>query len=296
MKRSISSRGLFGLGFVILLATNILVLAGVASNRWGEPEARITLTRRELPLAYHARKENSGLSLRLAWRALGKNEDYSYYPGWRSPAWLNAEKLEELGFAPDDYLRSEDKTTSYKQPIPKEVFIVLENNGEAYREAVRRAEAALKREKDAFTAGSGEKSLQDNLERAEKQLKRERITESRLFAVDAGRDPRALREKYGDRTRFIITRGLVKPTYSYRITRNEIGGYIEELSVENIHVSLRHRKVFDILLAQDRLHYDEFDLPGYEVELAYGSRHEPWIVSVRPADHTPDQKSRITNN
>lgn len=281
MKIRLSSRGLFAMGFVILIVTNIVVLSGVASNRAGTPETRITITERELQLPYRVLEENSGLTLRLVWRALGQDKDYNNYNNWRSPVWFSTEKLEELGFNTDNYLGSKNDTSFYKQPIPKEVFIVLENNGEPYREAVKRAEIALEKEKDLFKLNSGDKRLRDNFERAEKRLKRERITASRLFAIDAGLDPQKLREKYHDRTRFIITKGLVKPGYNYNKKRKEVFGYITKLSVANIHVPLKHRKIFDAILVQDKSKRNEFRPPRYEVVLAYGSRFEPWIVSVQ---------------
>ena len=118
MKILLSSRGLFAIGFVILVASNIVVLSGVASNRSGNPETQITLTERELQLPYRVHEENSGLTLRFAWRALGKDEDYNMYPHWRSPVWFGSEKLEELGFNIDNYLSSKDNVAFYKQPIP----------------------------------------------------------------------------------------------------------------------------------------------------------------------------------
>ena len=284
MKILLSSRGLFILGFVILLATNIVVLSGVASNRSGEPESQITLTERELQLKYQVHKENSGLALRLAWRALGKVEDDSNYPGWRSPAWFGGEKLKELGFNIKDYLSSNGNTTFYKQPIPKEVFIVLENDGEPYREALKRAKLALEKKESSFKLNPGDKSLRNKFERAEKRLKRESITETRLFASDAGLDPKKLREKYRDRTRFIIIKGLVKPRYNYNKKRKEVFGYITKLSVANIHVPLKYRDILDAIIAKDIYRKNEFGSPRYKVELAYGKRLEPWIVSIKHMD------------
>jgi hypothetical protein len=69
MKILSSSRTLFALGFILLVATNLVVLAGVLLNRSAEPEALMTLTERELPLPFRLHKENSGLALRIAWRA-----------------------------------------------------------------------------------------------------------------------------------------------------------------------------------------------------------------------------------
>jgi hypothetical protein len=284
MRILLSSRGLFTLGFIILVATNIVVLSGVASNRSGEPESQTTLTERELQLPYQVHEENSGLALRLTWRTLGKVEDYKNYSDWRSPDWFSAEKLEELGFNINDHLSSNGNTTSYKQPIPKEVFIVLENDGESYREAVKRAEAALEREERSFKLNPGDKRLRDNFERAEKRLKRERIAETRLFAIDAGLDPGKLREKYGDRTRFIITKGLVKPRYNYNKNKKKVFGYISRLSVASIYVPLKHRQIFDSILARDKSRKKDLGSPRFEVKLAYGKRLEPWIMSVRSMD------------
>lgn len=284
MKILLSSRGLFAIGFVILVVSNIVVLIGVASNRSGEPDSQITLTERELQLPYRVHEENSGLALRLAWRTLSKEDDYNDYSNWRTPFWLNAEKLEELGFNMKNYVSSVGNKTFYKQPIPKEVFIVLENDGEPYREAIKRAEVSLEREENSFRLNPNNKRLHDSYKRAEKRLRRERFEETRLFAIDVGLDARELREKYGDRTRFIITRGLVKPRYYYNKSKKEVVGYISGLSVASINVPLKHREIFDSILAQDKSKKNGFRSPRFEVKLAYGNRLEPWIISARSLD------------
>lgn len=280
MKILLSSRGLFALGFVILVATNIVVLTGVASNRSGKHDAQIILTERELQLSYQRNKENSGLALRLAWQSLGKDEDRNNYIDSRSPVWLNAEKLKELGFNIDGYRDSKDDTNFYRQSIPKEVYIVLENDGEPYRSAVKRAEVALEKEGGLLKANPDDKMLRRNFERAEAKLKHVRITESRLFAIDAGLDPKKLRKQYANPARFIIAKGLVKQTYHVDNKEKEVVGYITKLSVDSIHVPLNYRKTFDTVLAQEKSKHNEFTPPRYRAELAYGSRLEPWIVSV----------------
>ena len=286
MKTLLSSRTLFLLGFVILAATNIVVLYGVASNRSGEPEALITLTERELDLSYHAYEENSGLALRLSWRALGK-EDLNGYSSWRSPVWLNAQKLKELGFKIDDHIKPYGKTRYYRA-IPKQVFIVLENNGEPYREAVKRAEKVFEREKNVIPGDLDDKSLADRLTQAERKLERERQEVTRLFAIDADLNASALREKYGDRSRYIITRGLVKPGYQYNSSKEEVFGYISRLSVEKIYVPLEHQQVFASILDQYDSRKNNFGSHQYEVQLAYGHRLEPWIVSVKSINDKSD--------
>jgi hypothetical protein len=284
VKILLSSRGLFSLCFIVLVATNIIVLSGVASNRSGKPESHIILTERELKLPYRVHEENSGLALRITWRALGNISDNNNYSDWRSPAWFSSEKLKKLGFNINDFLNSNRNATLYKRPISKEVFIVLENDGEQYREAVKRAKLALKREENSFKSNPGDKRLRDNFERAEKRLKREHMEETRLFAIDAGLDASKLREKYGDRTRFIITKGLVKPRLNHNKTKKELFGYISRLSVASINVPLKHRQIFDSILARDKSNKNDFRSPRFEVKLAYGNRLEPWIISVRSLD------------
>lgn len=289
-----SSRLLFVLGFLLLAATNIAIFIGIVSNRTGNPDTLITLAERELRLPYSINEENTGLSLRLVWRALGRGGNSIYgYSGWRSPAWFSAEKLDELGFKIDEYLGSANNGAYYKTPLPKEVFIVLENNGESYLEAVRRSEKVLEREAGLFKLKREDKTLRDNYEKAEKQLKRERTESSRLFAIDAGLDPFELRKKYDNRGQYIIVKGLVKPSYLRKKKKKEVFGIISQISTENIHVPLKHRKVLDDILAQDKQKHHEFQQSRYEIELAYGSRLEPWVMSVK---NLADKSENLNHN
>ncbi len=278
--KAMTARGLFGLAFAVLLAANIVVLAGVAANRRGEPESKMVLTERELQLPYRLHRENSGLSLQLTWRTLPREAEGDSYYDSRSPAWLDAGKLQELGFDPEVYGSDQATGGRYKEPIPREVLVVLEYDGEAHREAIRRAEAALAADEARWRAKSDDKLLRDRFDEAAKRLKRERITASRLFAVDAGLEPGLLRGKYGDRSRFLIVRGLVKP-YHRSAGRGEAGGYLTDLAVEDIHVPLNRRQVFDALQAQDRSRRDEFAEPRYQVRTGLGPAAEPWIVEVQ---------------
>ncbi len=284
MRILLSSRGLFAFCFVILVATNITVLSGVSSNRNGEPDSQIILTERELQIPYQVYKENSGLSLRLTWRALGPVKEDNYYSNGSTPVWFDAEKLKELGFNINDYLRQNDSTTFYKQPILKEVFIVLEYDGEQYAEAVKRSKNGLAREEGLFNKNPDDKKLRDNLNRAKKRLKHEQITETRLFAIDAGVDPGKLRKKYGDRARFIIIKGLVKPRHKFYKNNKEVSGYISRLSVSSIYIPLKHRQVFDAIVTRDKSNRNDIRPPRFNVKLAYGKRLEPWMMSIKAMD------------
>lgn len=286
MKTLLSSRGLFMLGFLLLAATNGVVLFGVASNRSGEPEALLTLTERELDLSYHVYEDNSGLALRLSWRALGL-ENLSGYSGWRNPRWLNTQKLEELGFKVVDD-RDRHGRAGYDRVLPKEVFIVLELGGEPYRKALKRAVKVYEREKDMIPDTLDDKGVGARMEQAERRLERERFEATRLFAIDAGLDAGALRRKYKDQRRYIITKGLVKPGYRHGSSTEEGLGYILRLSVEEIHVPLEHKQIFTSIPGEYGSRKSKMESLRYEVRLAYGQRLEPWIVSVKPrADTSP---------
>jgi hypothetical protein len=276
------SRALFAAAFLLLVATNTFVLYGVASNRSGPGEARLVLSERELGLPSWVHDADSGLALHLAWRALPSDDGDSQYPNWRSPHWLDRQKLLALGFEMDPHrANDENGGAQHKRAVSKEVYIVLELDGPSYKEMLRRAEMAVDAASGQYTEGSMDEAQRKDLEHAEADLERERREKTRLFAIDAALDPVALRARYGDRGRFIIARGRVKPTYTQYGRSQKVVGSIERLSVTKIHVPRDMRAFFEALpptldggMAAKA--------PRYQVELAYGSRHEPWIVSVSP--------------
>ncbi len=284
MKLVLSSRRLFFLGLLLLVLTNLAVLSGVAANRSGSPETQVILTEREVQIPYRSHKENSGLDLHLNWRVAGV-EDYSGFSSrWNSPAWFDADKLKKLGFLIPDYDHSDDSFNQRKQPVTKEVFIVLENDSPLFQKVIKWLEKDLKKEKKLLLADRDDKELMDRVKNAEERLKRERISGSRLFVVNAGLNAKQLREQYSDRTRFIITKGKVNYRYNYggdgKEKKREISGYVSSLSVANIHVPLQYRQKFDSIREHNKSR-DMGDPTRYQVELAYGHRFEPWLVSIQ---------------
>ncbi len=289
MKISISTRQLFVLGFVLLLATNIIVLAGVAYNRSGEADTRITLTERELRSPYYTRAENSGLALNVVWRILNNHtgDQYLFYSRpmvlssyGDNVEWLDRNKMEALGFDTEAMLRNNDDLRRRKVTVPREVYLVLEYDGAAYREAVTRAQAAVAKEQKSLASKPDDKDLQKRLHNAERWLAFEHIEAPRLFAVDAGLDPDQLRQQYSDRSHYIIAKGLV--TAGYYVQKPEVIGRIKRISIDSIHVPLQFRKFFDGAKVLRTMRADNPPIPPrYAVDLAYGSRLEPWIEAVR---------------
>ena len=284
----LSSRGLFAIGFLILLVTNIFVLSRVSANRSGNPDAILELTERELMLPYGVSEENSGLSLRINWRVLGEEKNAPYYYGYFSsgaPEWFTVDRLAELGFDMAAYGKMRDNLRKYKEPIPKEVFIVLEKEGASYRKAIQRAEAALAEPTALYAANPDSEELKSNLENARERVVAEKISLSRLFAVDAGLDAETLRARYKDRSTHIVTKGVVAPSRTYVNQEEKTVGYISNLSVESIYVPLQHRRILDAILLEQTDSGDERIIPPrYRIKLAYGSRLEPWIMSVEKLD------------
>lgn len=255
-------------GATLILLTNIIVITGALGNRSGKPECVLILTERELPMNYQ-RQENSGLSLQLT---VG-----GFYVHNRN--WLDMAKMTELGFKPVD---PEDRQTvqQYTQKaLPKSVYVVLEYDGPAYRTALNKAADAVAKQAALLARDPENKTQQLMVKNAERHLEYQRYSASRLYAVDAGLEPGALRQHYADTSRYIITTGLVSPIYyGYHTGGEPYGGFISKIKVSHIHIPLAQRQVFDRLTARD-LH-DVNPRPRYQVELAYGRRLEPWIRNV----------------
>ena len=168
MKQLPSRSLLLLLALVLIVTANAFVLSGVVYNRSGPPDAQVVLTERELALPYRSHEENSGLALRLDWRVLGEEGDRY---AWRSsPPWLTPAKLKALGFdLPEDpEARANDRYA--RTPLPKEVYIVLEQDGPFYRETLERVAAALATARDLKQAHPENDGLREAFESAQKRF------------------------------------------------------------------------------------------------------------------------------
>lgn len=266
-------------GVALLVLTNAVALGGVAYNRGGVPDAVLKLSQRELspPYVWNDKGENSGLSLKLQWRSpppAAPTRHGKMYYGERNPGWLNAQKMRELGF--DALATSKPQLFDATPPsrhraLPRDVFIVLEFNGPAYQDAVRRAQADV----DAASAASApaDESSRD----AQAALDAARLVDTRLIAVDAGLERSALRARYPDRTMYAIVRGRISPTRDR--AEDDLGGFIDELGGEEINVPLEMRPVFEGAVARNG--YDR-SVPAvhFDATVMFGRRSEPWLASA----------------
>lgn len=243
------------LGVGLILASNAVALAGVWYNRSGEPQAQLQLSEREIQLPYDSwlrGEENSGLRLQLAWRQA--DTDWS---------WLDEAKLRQLGFAPNDLGRSAERP----------LWLVLELDGPSYRKQVERATSALATAQAALADRPQDESLRHQRDQRRLELQYEQQQATRLLLVDAGLDAEALRQAWPDRQRQVILAGRLRP---YRHADMPHYSASVVLQGDRISVHRRYREAF----AQWRLRaYDE-KRPRVQVEVAFGQRHEPWLVRV----------------
>jgi hypothetical protein len=274
-----------GLGVAIIVVTNAIALAGVWWNRQPPADGNPTLSERELGLPWRGPRlrENSGLALDLRWRVIDREgaEVGSSFPfNGGTPQWLDAGRMAALGFAPGE-VASDAGRRRYLKQLPHEAVLVLELAGPSWEYAVARARADAGRHAAAAAANPGSKEFAGRAKRAQEALTREEFTNSRLFVVDAGLDPEALRRQYPDRNRFLLLRGTVRPAVrdgdnGQPVAAGRIGNF------RGIRVQVPHAQRATLEPFEAGPTGQPVAGSRYEVMLAVGRKLEPWIVSVRP--------------
>lgn len=269
MKVFLNSKAFF-VGILLIALTNLATIMGALGNRKGEPEAQIELTEREMNYSANYSRENSGVSLRLNVRH-DRNAENS---------WLDQDKLETLGFSFPEAETESEQQRVFERLLPRAAYIVLEFDGTAYREEVDSAKAQLAESEAALNANPESEILQKRLESSTRKVERLQTASTRLYSINAGLDPVALRNRYPDRSKYIIAPGTVRPVYSYADRRQpKIKGSIGRVHVTQVHVPLQHRDVLDSLPAREQI-YSRAYPPRFKVNLANGSRYEPWVESI----------------
>ena len=223
-------------GVALILAVNLAALAGVAYNRSGDATSTLQLSERELHLPYSRLKESSGIALSLVWRVHRVNDaalaDYGSYGAVAD--WIDQAKLVALGFdlPPDQVGRK------YKHWRSKEVLLVLEFDGPAYRRSLERAQQKADEEERLKLANAGNQEFERRAKQARESAGSEQRESSRLFVVDAGVDVDALRAQYPDPAHYLIVRGQIRPQRVTRGKLDQLAGQVFALSVSQINVPL----------------------------------------------------------
>jgi len=269
---------------LLVLIANAVVLGGVQYNRSGTPEATVELTERELHVGY-AHDENSSVSLRLNWNRMADRSE-----------WFDRKRLEELGYDLGAMTDADDRAgRRYRTGQERKAYAVLEYDGPAWQTWL--ADERQKLAKMQAEVESG-KVTAKTLESAQKRLVWNESNTSRLLAVDVGRNPEALRQRYTDRSRYIITPALVRLNYRYPVKEKgvvkepaRVYGSISRILTDSIHVPGEMQAPLAALQRRSSkyrspVYYEgvkqaEPQQPHYRVTLVYGKRFEPWVSAVR---------------
>jgi len=279
-------------GLLIIIISNAVALGGVVYNRSGDPTSSLTLSERELALPYYYgfEKENSGISLKLRFRVYDEKHTNAYYGSWNTAKWLDGDKLAELGFDVSYPLDAPDSDNYYHKLFSREVFLVLENDGKMHEKVMRQCINKMAEANTLLQENPDKEEFEDRLKKTKDELEAEQFNNSRLFAIDAGLDYEALREKYSDRSLYLIARGRVMLRYyDLRDEDPYLAGIVKQLSITDVNIPLEHASVLIPLLDEsnrDRRktlsrHRSNKQPARYEVELHYGQRYEPWVTGVK---------------
>lgn len=271
------NRRLFWVAFGVLVLANAFFFARVYVNRSGQPESSVLLTEREMPIvSYSSLREDSSTQMRITWRLACSGKD----EGWMSPAFLDRQKLLEVGFS-EKYLTLDEKNRTLKKPAhSKNIVLVLEFDGEAYQQFVQQTEKKLDEAREKCRLSPDDIPLKKQLESAEKEVQNAKTTATRLFAIDAGQSREQLRARYPDRAKYILVEALVRPVLRGRDGNLTLGGQIEQIGVDTLYlpVGLQHL-VEDA--KKEPLSHSKGTKPRYIVKLIHGRLLEPWIAEIQ---------------
>lgn len=283
------------IGVAIILGTNAIVLGGVAFNRSGEPANSLELTEREVMIARRDwfDHDNSGIDLLLRWQVRPRppEPDRPYLPAhtWdRELHWLSEAQQQQLGFTlPAKYASGERAWN----PLARRAFVVIEFEGDAYREALERAEQRLEHAIALAAANAGQKEFEERVTSARQDLQALRESVSRLYVVDVGLDGRALRERYPDRSRYAVVPAFLDaylrdPQGERRVVVN-----VRRLDVEMISVPYPFRQIVEPLLPGEMRYSFLYERrpPRFSARVHWGRRWEPWIAEMNALDPSPIQ-------
>jgi hypothetical protein len=259
-------------GLALILLSNAVALAGVWYNRQGEPESRLQLSQRELHRNWDGpRQENSGLSLRLDWRMPTRekiDKDRCNSDRSLTEAQVQAVGLPSRGPAPRQDTRR--------------AWAILELDGPLYQQSLQQAERHLQKASTKLQELQHDKERQQQEKAAREALANERDKESRLFLVDVGLDPDALRQRYPDRSRYALLGGTVR---IWQRCYNKVGSTLSgSFAPSNATINVPHawRQQLAERLPE---HYGNANQP-FSAEISFGQRLEPWLSNMQIADNT----------
>lgn len=260
-----TNRGvLVAVGTMVL--ANLLILGGVLRNRAGNPDAVVRLSERELQRwGNPSEGAETFLNFRLRW---------TMATGADGKGWFDRARLEALGVT--DLPAAGDTTAHRDRPRRTRAgYVVLELAGPAWE----RWAAAVQRRQDSVEAARPP-AAQEKHAGDRRWLESKGARATRLMAVDIGTDPSALRQQYGDRSRYVILPATyradiipaVRDSMGAITSAAEVRGEIDDLLPGTVHVP---RPLRDSLLALGAATEDS--TTHFEVTLKVGRRWEAWV-------------------
>src|SRR5207237_4572834 len=135
------------------------------------------------PSRWYGNRENSGLALHLVWRVGSQTgtdvNAWRYaYIGGGMPAWLDLDRMRALGFDAPASLDAARARSRYEKQLPREVMLVLELDGPAYRRSLELAAEHVARA-EAKPAAQDDKGRAAQLKNAREALELETTRNSR---------------------------------------------------------------------------------------------------------------------
>jgi hypothetical protein len=175
---------------VVVVIGNAVIMAGVARNRAGNPDAVVRLSERELR---NVVEMDEGAEPILDFRI-----EWGVAPGPDGAPWFDRAMLESLGVGRLPEPADSAAVNDFREE-GRRAYAVLELGGPAWDRlaAMRQAQldsAQAGRPPEAQAKHAGDLPWLEGVGRHE----------SRLLAVDIGNDPLALRQKYPERSRYLI--------------------------------------------------------------------------------------------
>jgi hypothetical protein len=240
---------------VLVLVANAWVVVSAWRNRGDTPGGTVELTERELRLL-PVSGDSTAVLLELRWGVASNEPDDD-----GAPAWLDAAKLQEVGFSCRVPVASSHAADHYNSMPPALLHVVLEFDGESARKTGRNQA-------------------------------------SRLVVVDVGRDARQLRSKYPDTARHLISRGVVQPFLKKQnnhekrpLPQPRLSARIQRVLPQLIFVPPPHSSVLQGLRRRPGSTQERGDLgPRYAVTVSWGRCYEPWVRSIRLLPAVPLSK------
>jgi len=247
----------------VVLVANAGAFAVVVRNSNGAPDASVQLTEREMWLS-NVDTDSTGMTLSIEWDRDASND------------WFDRAKLASIGFdcSVDPNAPGAEVHYSGRALLPRTTYVVLEYDPNRGVDAKPPGNARATEPDLANQASAG-------------QPGRQRVPEyePRLRPVDVGNDRQALRAKYADRHRYIITSGIVRARLFQARKPFKVDGTIVGVLPGELYVPQQLQATMLASLGKIGNRGGPWvplmHSPRYQVTVEYGSGLLPRIVEVK---------------